>query len=426
MRHRRTTQAADAAAVTEPEFVVLLRTKHEDLARKYAALVQRLEERTAGLVAQRAAQSSVYRWALHGTAAALAVVQGGAITHRNARWDEIAGQHGRWVGEGNDPSVPFADLAEVAIHEAQRLPARAGSVTVRRYRSAGSDHIVDVRLERLESSTAPVVVLASDVTEQVRGEQELSDTREALFQSERLRVVGELAFSIAHDLGSTLRAVTTRLEVLSRDPAVRHAHADLLEGLTESAEAAVGSVRKLHDLARSGEILPGPVDLRGVLRHAVEVLRLRTPPGAPPIEVSVEVGDIPPVLGTSSELSHLFVTLLFNARDAMPSGGAIHMRAERIEDGVRVVVDDEGPGIAPEHMPHLFQPFFTTKGIAGTGLGLWLARTTMRRLGGVISARNRSGGGAEFVVDLQLARDVRRVARARGGTRRRGARTPRR
>ena len=103
----------------------------------------------------------------------------------------------------------------------------------------------------------------------------------------------------------------------------------------------------------------------------------------------------------------------------MPDGGTVHVRAERARDRVRVTVADGGTGIAPEHLPRLFQPFFTTKGAAGTGLGLWLAQRTMRRIGGTITGRNRRVGGAEFLVELQVAGDGHRV------TQRARVRTPR-
>jgi signal transduction histidine kinase len=142
--------------------------------------------------------------------------------------------------------------------------------------------------------------------------------------------------------------------------------------------------------------------------------------------VRTELPQLPLVLGSSAELSHLFVTLLFNARDAMPDGGKVHVRAERARDRVRVTVADEGTGIAPEHLTRLFQPFFTTKGSAGTGLGLWLAQSTLRRIGGAISVRNRRTGGAEFLVEVQVAgngqgvRPGRAPARRRERTARRG------
>src|SRR5438309_2012605 len=170
-----------------------------------------------------------------------------------------------------------------ALAEARQLPERARVAVVRRYRGIQGEQVVELRLERIDAAASPVVVLAQDVTEQARAEEELSHMREALFQSEHMSILGELASSVAHELGN------------------------------------------------------------------------------------------------------------------------------RVRDRVRVSVADEGTGIAPEHLAHLFQPFFTTKGSAGTGLGLWLAQSTMRRIGGAISARNRRAGGAEFLVELQVAGNGHRV-----------------
>jgi signal transduction histidine kinase len=427
MADPRTTAITSAAPRTEPSPVVELRAKYLDLSRKYAALVRTLGGRTGDLLKHRAGRSSVYRlgfWALHATGGGLALVTGGAITTRNARWHELDAGHGGWAREGNVPPTTFLHLSQIAVREAGHLPEQPPAVAVRRYHSREGNQVVELRLERVDSPAAPVVVLAQDVTEHVRAEQELSHMREALFQSEHLGILGELASSIAHELGNTLRGVSARAAVLLQDAAILAAHAPLLAGLQESAEAALESVRKLHDLARSGRLQPGPVDLAHVLQHAIEVLHLRQPPGAAPVEVDVEVLDLPPVLGTTSELSHLFVTLLFNARDAMAKGGRIDVRAERVRDRVHVSVADEGSGIAPEDLPHLFQPFFTTKGTAGTGLGLWLAQSTMRRLGGSITARNRAAGGAEFLVEFQLEADghgfPQAPARRRERTARRG------
>jgi len=410
----------DAVPGPEPDRLVELRAKYLDLSRKYAALVGRLEVRTNQLVRHRSRRgSSVYRlgfWALNATASGLALVKDGAITTRNARWHELDVVRGGWVREGKVPPTTRSDLSQAALAEAAQLPERARVAVVRRYRGIQGEQVVELRLERIDAAASPVVVLAQDVTEQARAEEELSHMREALFQSEHMSILGELASSVAHELGNTLRGVTTRTTVLASDARVTAQHGPLVAGLQESVEAALESVRKLHDVARSGRLQPGPVDLRDVLRHAIEVLHLRQPPGTPIVEVRTEVPTLPLVLGTGAELSHLFVTLLFNARDAMPDGGRVHVRAERVRDRVRVSVADEGTGIAPEHLAHLFQPFFTTKGSAGTGLGLWLAQSTMRRIGGAISARNRRAGGAEFLVELQVAGNGHRVrpARARG------------
>lgn len=413
----------EAASGPGPDLLAELRAKYLDLSRKYSALVQRLEVRTSELVQHRAdGPTAVYRlgfWALNATASGLALVKDGEISSRNARWHELDVARCGWVREHKAPVATWIDLSQAAVAEAAQLPERARVAVVRRYRSVQGEQVVELRLERIDAAASPVVVLARDVSEQARAEQELSHLREALFRSEHMSILGELASSMAHELGNTLRGVTTRTNVLARDPQVTARHGALVAGLEESVEAALQSVRKLHDVARSGRLEPGPVDLRDVLRRAIEVLQLRQPPGAPAVEVRTEVPHLPPVLGTNAELSHLFVALLFNARDAMPDGGKVHVRAERARDRVRVTVADEGTGIAPEHLTHLFQPFFTTKGTAGTGLGLWLGQSALRRMGGAISARNRRAGGAEFLVELQVAGNGERLRRGRAPARRR-------
>ena len=415
----------DTASAEVTGSLVELRVKYLELARKYAALVQRLDVRVGELKRRRTdGEIIVHRlgfWALIATRGGLALLEDGEVTTRNARWHEMAAARGGWVRDGNSSEGPtYLHLEQIALDEARQLPDRLPAVGVRRYRSVESDQVIELRLERVNRPKGAVVVFAQDVTVQAKAEEELSHTREALFQSEHLSILGELASSIAHEMGNTLRAVSTRATVLAQDESVMAAHAQLVGGLQESVEAALDSVRKLHDLARSGRLQLGPVDLMDVIQRAIEVLHLRQPPGAPAVDVHLEVPELPPVLGTTSELSHLFVTLFFNARDAMPRGGRIEVRAERVGDRIRVGVTDEGTGIDTQHMTHLFQPFFTTKGTAGTGLGLWLAHSTMRRLGGSITAHNRKAGGAEFVVEFPLAGNGKAATRNRVPERRRG------
>jgi signal transduction histidine kinase len=370
-----------------------------------------------------AQQGNVFRlglWALNVSASALAVVRGNAVTTPNARWlqlDDLI--PGGWILDEGDDTIRYGRLSQLAVGEAARLPQRAPATAVRRFRRAAGEQVIEVRLERPASESGVVLVIAHDVTDQERARRELSETREALLQNEHLAVLGELASSVAHDLGNTLRGISARVSVLASDGAIGSSQTPIIEGLHDSVEAAIASVRSLQEVARSGRLEPGPVDLVEVIRHAAEILQLRQPHDGPAVQVRTRIPKLPPVLGTTSELTHLFMSLFFNARDAMRSGGTIDVVGARTRRGVRVVVSDRGTGVPSEHLPHLFKPFFSTKGKAGTGLGLWLAKTTMRRIGGTIEARNRRGGGAEFelvfatAMDGQIRRD-RAQARLRG------------
>jgi signal transduction histidine kinase len=177
----------------------------------------------------------------------------------------------------------------------------------------------------------------------------------------------------------------------------------MLRGLMESIDESQRSLRRLLAASRAGSLTAGPVRLEEVVDQAIAVLHLDGEgDGNPGLHVKVDL-PVPQVMGTPAELSHVFITLLRNARDAMPSGGEISIRGTGSNGYVVVKVADRGTGIPERVLPRLFEPFFTTKGERGTGLGLWLAASTMRRLGGTISAANRPGGGAVFTLQFRPA-----------------------
>jgi signal transduction histidine kinase len=380
----------------------VLRDKYLELARKYTGVVKLLERNAA----QQAVVFRLGLWSLDVTANSLAVVRGDEVSMQNARWLQLDGSSASWRLEDDDGATSYPDLTRLAVAEARRLPKVAPAHAVRRFRRERGDQVIEVCLERPETDSQVVLVIAHDATDQVRARRELSDTREALLQNEQFAVIGELALSVAHDLGNTLRGVAARISVLSSDSADEETKAAVLNGLRESVDAATASVHNLQDVARIGRLEPGPVQLDDVVRRATEVMRMRQPHDAPLIEVRAELSRFPPVLGTMSELSQVFTTLFFNARDAMPGGGRIIVAGARGRERGRVVVWDDGPGFSPEALEHVFQPFFTTKGAKGTGLGLWLAQSTMRRFGGTIAVRNRTKRGAEIELEFQLAGDA--------------------
>ena len=380
----------------------VLREKYRQLARKYAGLVERLE-RTSD------EKSAVYRlgwWGLQASEDALALVRDGQIDLSNARWAQLDAL-GTWLLLPRDGEHVrgYQTLSELALGEAARVLQRGESARVERFQQPGREHALEVRAVQMGERRRPlVVVLAQDVTERVRSEKELARTREALFQKEHLRVLGELASAVAHDLGSTVRSMEMRLIALERSAQLPPLQAEAVKGLRESVSAANASVRTLADVARSGRLVLGPVDLEHVVEQSLAVLKMELRHEGHPMRVETTLKKLPLVRSTVPELTHLFISLLRNARDAMPDGGLVQVAAHRVGDRVRVTVTDEGPGFAPEVEPHLFEPFFSTKGARGTGLGLWLASTSMHRVGGRIEARNRSGArGAVVSLELPVA-----------------------
>src|SRR5882757_1226858 len=249
--------------------------------------------------------------------------------------------------------------------------------------------------------------LAIEMTEEISALEGLHKVNQQLFRSERLRSVGELASGIAHDINNSLNAMLLGIELL-RNEEVDATLSRRIERLGRVMKDAAARVTRLQDVVheRFDEPLES-IDLRRVIEESVEMVHFvveksPTPTGGT-IKVAFEVPSLPPILGYSAELRHVFANLLLNARDALPSGGNIVITGELSEDAIVIGVADDGVGIKPDLIAKIFDPLFTTKN-TGTGLGLSMARDVMTRMGGSISANNRSQGGAVFNLRFPLPR----------------------
>jgi signal transduction histidine kinase len=400
--------------------VELLRTKYAELARKYAQLVERIE--------QRATQDlPVYRVGTLDSriaANALALVGDDRIQLTNARFVQLA----RLLKGPLLPVEPtghasvYPDLRALVLAQADQVIVERKPAFDARYRDAASDALISLHFERnLQSGKPLALVIAEDVTDHALRDQELARTREAMLHRERLRVLGELAAAIAHDLGNTLRGASFQLAILGDDAAPHEKRSEAVQAVGQRVELASEAIARLHDFAQTGSLRTAAVRLDRVVAQAAALVEIDFQASAAPVNIRVSVPELPPVRGSAAELSLLFVNLLRNARDAMPEGGTVTIAARRKNDSLVVTVADEGIGMSPEVKRRLFEPFFTTKGSHGTGLGLWLAVGTMQRLGGSIVASNRPRGGALFVLTFPLKEftqprrpSARRAARRRG------------
>jgi len=393
----------------------LLRTKCAVLARKYADLVERLGRRSPHDLA-------IHRLGALGvriTGAALALVSGGKIQVGNARFVQLARSiKGPLTTAEPDGAPSYENLRALVLGWSERLLRERTPAVELRYRDAASDALVSLRLERNVQAAEPVtLVVAEDVSEDARRDRELARTRQALLDRERLRVLGELAASIAHDLGNTLRGASFQLAALREKTLTPASRVQALRAVEQRVEIASEMIARLHDFARSGVVGESAVRLDRIVAQAVALVDIDFHSSAAPVTVRTSIPDLPALRGSVAELALLFVNLLRNARDAMADGGTVTITARRERNALIVTVADEGTGLPSAVQARLFEPFFTTKGSRGTGLGLWLAAGTMERLGGSIRAANRSRRGAVFVLTFPLERPVPRRRRLRGARR---------
>jgi len=244
-----------------------------------------------------------------------------------------------------------------------------------------------------------------------------SDDRPATIPRERRsRLLDEQAASIAHGLNNLLAAVvdqSARLLAASSAPdaAEQPSMADDLRLIHQAALDGATLARRLLMLSRGEAAHPAGdpgaleiVEVGRVLADAVDLTRPRwhdeTSRRGAPVHVAVEVAGPLLVRGVPADLREIVVNLILNAVDAMPSGGRLRLRGDREGGSVTIRCQDSGIGMAPETRRRIFKPFFTTKGAAGTGVGLAIARAVVARHGGEIQVVSEPGLGTTFTIRL--------------------------
>jgi signal transduction histidine kinase/ActR/RegA family two-component response regulator len=241
---------------------------------------------------------------------------------------------------------------------------------------------------------------------------ELQRTHDYLVRSEMLRVAGEMASGVAHEFNNVLGAILGRAQLLCLQAASGALPTEeLIESLAIIERAALDgreTGRRLRQFGRaqdSGSV--EPVDLDRALRDAVEFTRPRWENEAQAagrrIDISVESRPGIVVRARGHEMREVFTNLILNAVDALPQGG--HVRLAAFHDSGRVVttVEDDGVGMTEEVRQRAFEPFFSTKGPGGTGLGMSLVYGILQRCDGTIDVQSSPGEGTRITVSFPAA-----------------------
>lgn len=259
---------------------------------------------------------------------------------------------------------------------------------------------------RLRSEEAE---LRAKVDELERTASELKSAQGTIVRAERLASVGRLAAGLAHEIGNPIAAILGFEDLLLSGGLEPEEQRDFLERMKRETERINRVLRQLLDFARpaAASRLQETEPPASIVDAVQDVLVLLKPHKAfRDIALSSELADdLPAVAFPRSQLVQVLLNLLLNAADAAGAGGKVLVRAERTERGVRVSVEDDGPGIRADVRDTLFEPFVTTKDVgAGTGLGLAVCRGLVEAAGGTITAGASELGGARFSVELPGAR----------------------
>lgn len=247
--------------------------------------------------------------------------------------------------------------------------------------------------------------------------EELERLNASLINNERMVTLGKVAAMVAHEVNSPLFAMLTyaklarkQLAAADMDDSAREEIAKHVELIEQESMRCGGITRELLQLARMRPAGPeGRTELADLKTLAERALRLvRHQFERQSIQVRAAFADdLPTVECDPGEIEQAFLALLVNAADAMPNGGHLEVATSRngTSDGCSVRLRDTGTGIAPEHLPHIFEAFFTTKEERHrTGLGLPIAKSIVERHGGSITVDSAPNRGTEFTVTLPFRR----------------------
>ena len=336
------------------------------------------------------------------------------LQHTILFWNKGAEKIYGWAAEEavgkNVRELLFKELS-AQFDEAGRAVLRDGEWQgeIRQIRRDGAEIIVEsrwtlVRDERGQPNS--ILVINTDITEKKRMEAQF-------LRAQRMESIGTLAGGIAHDLNNVLSPILMAIDMLQLKT-TEEASRKWLDVLRTNAERGGNMVRQVLSFARGVEGERVALQPKHLIKEIVKILRETLPKS---IEINFQIpNDLWIISADATQIHQVLMNLCVNARDAMPEGGSISIKAENVfvdenyarmhleaKPGrfVMISVSDTGPGMSAEVQSRIFEPFFTTKEMTkGTGLGLSTALTIVKSHGGFINVYSELHKGSQFTLYL--------------------------
>ncbi|WP_243324507.1 ATP-binding protein [Geothrix sp. SG200] len=231
--------------------------------------------------------------------------------------------------------------------------------------------------------------------------QRLAETQRQLAQADKLASVGRLAAGVAHEINNPLTGVLSYASLLRKRLDGDKESCDDLDVIVRETVRCRGIIRGLLDFARPTPPARKPMDLNEVVRRAVSVVMTQL--SLNQVDLSLDLApQLPVVHADANQIQQVAVNLLLNAGDAINGDGGIIKLTTRAgsEGSVEMLVQDNGRGIPPEDLPRIFEPFYTTKGSHGTGLGLAVSWGIVEAHGGTLEVHSGPGQGTCFTLRI--------------------------
>ena len=274
---------------------------------------------------------------------------------------------------------------------------------------AGAEVEYDVRSGKIYDARGQVsytVNVLRDFSAWKKVEELKMQTR--MLEMEKFAATGRLAGTIAHEVNNPMEAIKNSIHLLSRH--VEQEGAPIYDILKKETDRVARVVRQMLGLYRAND-RPVAFDVNQVIEDTLTLFARQIERAG--ITVKTDLGKLPPVVGSSDQMRQVISNLVVNAKDSMSSSGGrlilrtrhIH-RTDRSHGVVRISLADTGSGIPPSLRSTMFEPFISSKGEKGTGLGLWIVKGIIENHAGTIRVRSKEGKGTLFLLDLPVVRSI--------------------
>jgi PAS domain S-box-containing protein len=301
---------------------------------------------------------------------------------------------------------------EEAILRKLRAGERIEHYETTRLRKNGELINVSVTISPIRDAAGHVIgasKIVRDISDRKRMEQ-------VLIQAEKLAVTGRMAAAVAHEINNPLESLMNLIFLARQNsPVEGKAHRYLLTAESELERVAHIARQTLGYYRDSGK--PVSVQLHDLIETVLAVYQSKFLGGA--ISVDRRFDDLQDIVVSKGEMIQVFSNIIANAIDAMGEGGALHISIHKATattgDGIETIIRDKGAGIEREHLEKIYQPFFTTKGDRGTGIGLWVVKELVEKRGGrvaITSSTEKGNSGTSVAIFLPFAIPPKRLPEA--------------
>ena len=321
----------------------------------------------------------------------------GRFTSVNDAGERISGyQRDELIGRFFGPLLPISELPRAVLEFRKALSGQPGQFESVVVRKDGERRHITITYSCPQRSRE-VLCLIRDATEEKQLQQQL-------VQSEKMGAIGQLVSGVAHELNNPLASITAFAQLMLSDGNLNKDDRHATEVIANESRRAARIVHNLLTFARQHKAEKTYADINQVIENTLELrgydLSVRG------IQIERSYADPPPsTMADAYQLQQVILNLVTNAEQAMAGVERAHHRltARTRRDGetIRIEIEDTGPGIPPDGLERIFNPFYTTKPVGhGTGLGLSISLGIVSEHGGRIWADNVAGGGARFCIDL--------------------------